>query len=220
MGAALYFLICPGPLPDLCHCQFHSKSHFTSIISQVLTVHIIDTLSCFQESKLWHSLIFRRDLYRGWALIPFQLIYLMSYITDLTNFWPRRLCWWLENTVHLLRGYCWSLVTLVIDFPVASSLQSRSSLPPIALLCVKMKALLFKQPFSWGFYSLYVVLWKQLGSANRKGWTGLVGIPICVCLRGDSMMADMPFSPVLPEFALLPKTSKERVQGFVDLIVA
>lgn len=30
VGAALHFLTCPGPLPDLCHCQFCSRSHFTS----------------------------------------------------------------------------------------------------------------------------------------------------------------------------------------------
>lgn len=30
VGTALHFLTFPGPLPDLCHCQFYSRRHFKS----------------------------------------------------------------------------------------------------------------------------------------------------------------------------------------------
>ena len=135
---------------------------------------------------------------------------------DLTQFWPRGLHWWFEKMDYIFQGYYWSHETLVMGFTSLQVTSLGNSLPPIALVCIIIKVLLFKSPLISG---VLFTVWGGLlltGFAGLKRWTALVRIPNCVPQQGqyDGRIC-------LSSFGLgciAAQNLQERLQGFVFLI--
>lgn len=135
MGASVHFLTCPEPLPDLCHCQFHSKSHFTTGRCSWCT------FLNHPESKEEH---FDVVPFMGAFVINLSthsfLIPLMGYISELTSFCPRLLCWWLANWAYFSQCLLWLLWW---DFPPLPASSPGIVCVPLYWFVWKMKTLLF-----------------------------------------------------------------------------
>ena len=109
VGTVLQFLTCPESVPDWCHCQFCSRNHITpNHQADFYCVQLSPSLVCSGKESpvlthLWD------DSWAVWALKSLPVFFPPSWVKnmDLTQFWPKGLCWWFEKMDYTFQGYYW-----------------------------------------------------------------------------------------------------------------
>lgn len=185
MGASVHFLTCSGP-----YQVYVIASSIAKAISPLLCGR------CSWCASLNHPTESREGdldvvLFVGVFIIlsthSFLICYLtdLGYLTDLTNFWPRGLCWWLATGTTFFRDVVGLTWLLWWDFPVLHVSNPGIAFFPLYWLVWKWR-LYCLSSFNLGI--LYtVVIWKQLSCDNRAEELSC-GILNSVCLRGNNTM--------------------------------